>query len=368
MNWKYLLTTLICFGVVFAVQAQVPEDDDDEEDYSMYDDLDFADGGTKRFCSSKIKGLSPQKLISIGYDVQGPHSITAGAFTGADGMEWNEETRDINLSHGMRVFANVPIISKNSIIIQGGINHWSHTYEYASPAITVLEHPLHRSLGQNGLRTTGINTTVFKPLNETDFILFQGSMDINGDYTWSNFQSPQYATYSAAILWGKRPSDNKQWAVGVSRTYRAGELNYIPILFYNWTSVNGKWGTELLLPARGHLRYSFNSRSMLFAGFELEGQSYRLNNNPNVAPDWGADFVELRRSELRFRLMYERSLYNFIWLSVQAGYRVNYLFDLDELVDGREFYRGFFGSQPMFTENVNTNPLYFNVSLNLVSP
>lgn len=367
MTWKYFLTTLIAFGVVFAAQAQV-DDDDDDEDYSMYDNLDFAGGGTKRFCSSKIKGLSPQKLISIGYDVQGAHTITAGAFDrGEGGAFFSEDARRVNLVHGARVAANVPLISKNSIIIQGGINHWSSSYVYDQP-VESDAHALHRSLDQNGLKTTGINTTVFKPLDETNFVLFQASFDINGDYSYSRFQSPAFATYSAAALWGKRPSDNKQWAIGVSRTYRAGELNYIPIVMYNWTSISGKWGTELLLPARGHVRYSFNSRSMLFAGFELEGQSYRLNNNPNVAPDWGADFVELRRSELRFRMMYERSVYNFIWLSVQAGYRVNYLFDLDELADGREFYRGFFGTQEFLAMNGLTNPWYFNVSLNLVSP
>jgi hypothetical protein len=41
-----------------------------EEDYSQYDNLDFAADGAKRFCSPKIEGLSPAKLISIGYDYQ----------------------------------------------------------------------------------------------------------------------------------------------------------------------------------------------------------------------------------------------------------------------------------------------------------
>lgn len=359
MNGKlYILTALFFFGAVSILHAQI-EDDEEEEDYSMYDDLDFVDEATKRFCTSKIKGLSPAKLISIGYDVQGPFSITAGEYD-----DRTAQTRNVDFAHGVRVFANVPLISRNNIIIQGGVNHWDHQLAYES-APSLDEHPLHQALRNGGLRTTGINTTVFKPLNETNFLLFQASVDVNGNYTWSNFQSPQYATYSGALLWGKKPTDRKQWGVGLSRTYRAGELNYIPVFLYNWTSVDGKWGTEMLLPARGHVRYSFNPRSMLFAGFELEGQSYRLNNGAKV---WNEDHVELRRSELRFRLMYERSLVNFIWISVQAGYRVNYLYDVDELAGGQEFFRGFFGDQPYLVENSITNPLYFNVSLNLVSP
>ncbi len=366
MRLKFVFATLMIIGVAFSLNAQITdEEDEDEEDYSMYDDLDFTDGGTKRFCTSKIVGLSPQKLISIGYDVQGSQTLTAGSLNNFD-PAIGEQTRTYDFSHGLRFAANIPVISRNDIIVQAGVNHWRHSYVSSGSELTVLDHPLHQVLENDGLQTTGINTTIFKPLNETQFLLFQGSMDINGNYDYDNFQSPRHARYSAAALWGKKPKDNKQWAIGVSRTYRAGELNYIPILLYNWTSPRGKWGTELLLPARGHVRYSFNARSMLFAGFELEGQSYRLNNNSDI--NWGRDFVELRRSELRFRLMYERSLVNFIWLSVQAGYRVNYLYDLDELDDGREFYRGFFGDQPYFATNDLSNPWYFNISINLVSP
>jgi hypothetical protein len=105
---------------------------------------------------------------------------------------------------------------------------------------------------------------------------------------------------------------------------------------------------------------------MLFAGWELEGQSYQLNNTPYDT--WLSDRTELRRSELRFRLIYERSIYNFIWISAQAGYRVNYLFNVDDLADGTDFFRGFFGDQPFAMENQMGNPIYFNISLNLVSP
>jgi hypothetical protein len=57
-------------------------------------------------------------------------------------------------------------------------------------------------------------------------------------------------------------------------------------------------------------------------------------------------------------------LYGFVWLSVQAGYRINYSFDVDE---GDKFR--FIGSNsPYYMYNQLTNPLYFQVSLNLVSP
>ena len=96
--------------------------------------------------------------------------------------------------------------------------------------------------------------------------------------------------------------------VGLSRTYRAGELNYIPVVMYNWTATNRKWGVETLFPAKGDVRYNFNPRSMLFFGFDLEGNTYRIGNQGQALPDPLAD-LELRRSELRFRFKYERPNY-----------------------------------------------------------
>src|SRR5690606_4781952 len=125
-----------------------------------------------------------------------------------------------------------------------------------------------------GLRTAGINSTLYKPLNEYQFILVQGSLDMSGDYDLS-LQSQ--ARFSLAALWGKRPHDRLQWAVGLSRTFRVGGMNYIPIFMYNWTSLDRKWGIEALLPARGAVRYNFSGTSLMMAGFELEGQSYRID-------------------------------------------------------------------------------------------
>lgn len=337
---------------------------EEEEDYSMYDNLDFVDGSAKRFASAKIKGISPAKLITLGYDYQLGYDMTAGVY----GMH-AAETATINATHGVRVEANIPVISKNSLIVQMGARFWDINYEYANESS--LSHPLHQNLAVSNLRSVGLNSTIFKPLSETSFLLVQLAADMNGDFAIPEFQGLQYNRYSAAALWGKRPNDNKQWAIGVSRTYRAGELNYIPVIMYNWTSVSNTWGTEILFPARAHVRYTVNPRNMLFAGFELEGNSYRIGNQSPIIRDSLSSTVEeleIRRGELRFRMVYERQLIGFFWLSAQAGYRVNYSYNVDDVPNGTDFYRGFFGDQPLAMQNTLTNPLYFNVSINLVSP
>jgi hypothetical protein len=177
--------------------------------------------------------------------------------------------------------------------------------------------------------------------------------------------------YSAALVYGIRPHEKKQWGLGLARTYRVGELNYIPVFLFNWTDRDNKWGSEILFPARAQVRYSVNPRNMFFGGFELEGQSYRLwrGSSTSSYPLQGED-LEIRRGEIRLRAMYEFSLKDFVWMSLQAGYRINYRYGVDRLDGGKEIYRAFglLSDAPYIMNNNLGNPLYFNISLNLVSP
>ncbi len=356
-----ILLSLFCVTYNSSVaQTDTVSTQDDEEDYSIYDNLEFVDESAKRFASIKMTGKSPDKLISIGYDWQGAYDIKAAAFD-----VYPEEEANVTLTQGTRFEANIPLISKNSIIIQAGLSYWDVNYDFKDES--ALLNPLNQRLAENGLNTLAFSTTVYKPLNENTFLLGQISVGISGDYALNELQSSKYNRYSAAFLWGKRPSDYKQWAIGMSRSYRGGEMDYWPVILYNWTSFNRKWGIETLIPARGDVRYSFNPRRLLFFGFDFEGNSYRIGND-GLALDAPYNDIEIRRSELRIRFKFETQLSGFVWISAKFGYRYNYLFNVDQVKDGNDFYRGFFGDQEYAMENELTNPLFFNLSINLVSP
>ena len=73
------LSSLLLLLVIPAwTYAQTDTTATEEEDFSMYENLDFADAGAKRFCTPKVFDLSPAKLISIGYDYQGSFGIDYG--------------------------------------------------------------------------------------------------------------------------------------------------------------------------------------------------------------------------------------------------------------------------------------------------
>jgi Domain of unknown function (DUF6268) len=316
-----------------------------EEDFSMYADAELA-GDAKRFCTSKVFDLSPNKLISVGYDFQGAHDFT---------IDGNAPVK-VKSVQGLRLSSNFPVISKTNLLLNLGINYWEANYQMDDEE----SHPLAASLATRGLRTTGLSATMFKPLTEKNFILAQSQFDLNGDYFLPDFQSLAHTRVSGTLVYGWKKHDRLMYGFGVSRTYRIGEANYIPVFLYNYTAPSRKWGVESVFPARANLRRTFNTRTLAFFGYELEGQTYRmasLRNFENIMNP------ELRRSELRLRFTFERSLKDFIWVSAQAGLRYNWSFNVDD----SDFFRGF-GDQPYAFENDLTEAFYFNFSINLVSP
>ena len=360
---RYWLLLLVFFpGFLFAQ----PDSTAAAEDYSQYENLDFADAGAKRYCTSKVLDLSPQKLISIGFDFQGPYKLEEAG--DGDG----KINTNFDFSSGERLQLNIPVVSRNSIIVQAGLNYAAQRYSGTADSTAVLG----RNLLEKGLTTLGLNLTIFKPLNEKRFLLFQGSSDLNGDYSFNKLLPLKYMKYSAALVYGWKMHERLMYGFGLSRTYRVGEMNYIPVFLYNYTAPNRKWGAEVLFPARAHYRRTFSSRSLLLLGYELEGQSYRMNIDGNfpyqnfgnpLSQETLINGAELRRGELRIRAVFERSIKNFIWISAQAGFRYNYSFNVDEVPSG-DFFRGFFGDQTYGMENLLGNSFYSMVSINLVSP
>lgn len=354
MNLKHWLF-IFAFGPV-ALLGQ-------EEDEINYDDFGYADDdGTKTFASPKINGLSPNRFINVAWDVQSPYKAEFSDQTGfAEGADWDvNESANINYTGGLRLNANIPVVSRNNIVWQMGANYMNTAFNVDEPAGAFDS--ILTELNDKSLSTGGLFTTIFKPLNEKQFLIFQGQADYNGNYTLSDFHSFGLTKYSAAVLWGKRPHDRLQWAIGASRTYRAGELNYVPIVLYNWTGKKEKWGTEILFPAKAHGKYWVNKNNLLMFGYELEGASYHLSGL-----SFNGNSMELRRAEIRPRIEWNKKLVGFFWLNAQLGSRLNYSFNLDELKDGTEFFRGFFGDQEFAAMSRLGTSIYGLIGISFVS-
>ncbi len=213
MKWILFVTALAVANIVSAQEA------DTDEDYSLYGEAELA-GGAKRFCTSKVFDLSPNKLISVGYDFQSGYRADLGAVGNAAPQGINNQN-----NYGLRIAANAPVISKTNVLLNVGATYWENFYNFGNGAA----HPLAQSLQTYGLRTMGINFTLFKPFNEVNFLIVNGSADLNGNYSLENFQSLNTAKISATAIYGWKKHDRLQYGFGLARTYRIGELNYLPV-------------------------------------------------------------------------------------------------------------------------------------------
>jgi hypothetical protein len=377
---KFLKESLLILLATLSYTLYSQIDTTAEEDYSQYENVS-SEGKIKIYCNPKIFDLSPNRFVSVGYDYIFNSKMTTSPYDIYQDGDKNFTSRTSKFStHGLRVNANVPVISKPKFLWQMGGGYIRSLYKDNTGfelAIFDDHVDFKNQLTNYGLTSTNLNSTFFVPTGEKNFIIVQAMGELNGTYNLSDEKhKPDFTTIRSSVsaLYGKRPHDRKQWAVGLSRTYRAGEMNYIPVVMYNYTSVNRKWGTEILFPARASYRRKFNSRTLLLAGYELEGTSYRLYNmennvqtaDPNIFVKKSS--YELRRSELRFRLDYQRQLKGFVWLAIQGGIRYDLSYNVDALDGGNDFFRGFFGSQSYLMLNQVGLAPYINVSINLVSP
>lgn len=316
-----------------------------------FDEFGDAAAGGGTYNTQKVLYLTPTKLISVGYEAQLPYNLKS---TGPAPATTTAETR-INSARGIRLAFNAPLISRNDYIFNVGLTYWNTGLDLANPERS----PYFRQL-QDGLRTTGINTTIFNPFDSKRFFLLQLNLDANGTYRGPGDLRSEHFTFSGTGIYGWKPNDNLQWGLGLSRTYRAGQLLYIPVLLYNRT-FSPQWGCEVVFPARAELRRNFGTTALLKFGYELEGNTYYLGQTA------GQD-VYLRRGELKPRFTYEQRLAGFVWVSAQAGLRYNYRNDAFVNQDPTGKKESLLGSEPALYKNTLTNPLFFNLSLNLVSP
>ncbi|MFM8591638.1 MAG: DUF6268 family outer membrane beta-barrel protein [Sphingomonadales bacterium] len=337
---KLLACLLFCFPLLSSAQ----EDSTDVFDYSLFGDAQ----GVKRYCNQKVLNQTPQRIISIGMERLGAFEVPSLPLSAMLPAMQNFSATGM---FALKAQVNIPVISTNKIIWQLGANYWGSRIALENPGT----HPLANKLSSHTLTSTGLTTTIFKPLNEKNFLIVQASADLNGIFHEPKEINSKAVTVSGSALYGWKLSEKNMIGVGLARTYRAGQIMHLPVVLWNKT-FNDKWGMELLLPARGHLRYNFSTSSIVQLGFELEGNQFwtKLPGSTN-----GTLFIQ--RGELKPRIMWDKKLSGFIWFNAQVGLRYNWRFD------GMDVYNGKALNQRYFTSALG-NPLYVGFSLNFVSP
>lgn len=338
------------FLFVFLLYPLISLAQEDEFDMSAFEEASDA----KVFVTNKILGLSPTKLLNLSFDYAGQNTWTT---TAGDAFPGNfpESESNFNSNYGLRLETNYPVISNNRLIVNAYLNYWESRYN-----ADASEPPVAQFFNNNELRTTALGAVIFKPLDDRQFLLFQLEGAINGNYNFNDINVEFGKTkFSGSALYGWKSNDYTNIAFGVSRTYRGGRLLHLPVFMFNKT-FNKTWGLEVLLPARAYLRRNFSPKSFLMLGGELEGQSYHLQGPASTTfqGDLANNDWELRKSEIRTRISWDRAITDFIWFNVQAGTIITYRLDVDTTST----------SPDAWLTNSLGIPFYFRFGIQLVSP
>jgi hypothetical protein len=331
--------------LLIATIANAQVDTTDNFDYSKFGEAD----GVKRYCTQKVLNQTPQKIISIGFERNGSF-LMPGVPLG--GMLQAFKDENVQKVSAFKAQVNIPVISNNKIIWQMGANYWGSNFNFEKTASSQFA----TYLNNHTMTSAGLNTTIFKPLNEKNFLIIQASADVNGLFHNFSAINKDALTLSGTVIYGWKKSEKNMIGTGIARTYRAGQLIHVPILFWNKT-FNDKWGMELLLPARGFMRYNFSTFNMLQAGFELEGNQFWMPSTNRI--ENGAVFIQ--RGEFKPKVMWDKKLSGFVWFHAEAGMRYNWRFEVMNVYNGKKEAQRYFESRL-------GNPLFFNIGFNFVSP
>lgn len=304
----------------------------------------------KEYCNPSVIGLPRPKAAIIRYELQPGYRINSTAKSGNDG---NASTH-IDRNRRFDVRLRFPIINKKSFTLAGGLKYSQEEFKFAEGVAS--PYPLYKDLEDRPLKSVGLHFYLLKPTRSEKYFILRASFDLNGDYTSDNFGKSEFLKFSITPLIGWKKNENLSYAVGFSYGYSFGRPLIVPVFSFN-KNFNCNLGIESVLPINVRLRYTKNDKNYFYAGAELSGASYRLDNKGTNFS--GYDRLHLFRSELRYTLTYERELHDWLWLGLEAGFRQHLRFNLTN---------GPRGSSDIIIQNrLKTAPL-INASLFVVPP
>ena len=290
-----------------------------------------ADMDKKVFANPSVLGMGPSKGIVLRYErapgvgvtsVSDPALIGNGAGT----------VRRLNLNE---IKAYAPLWNRPHLKFVLGFNYTRQQFNFTDPGS--LSYPLYQLLEDRNLKNVGAQLLMLRPIDGRKYFLFRVKGELNGDYSQNADEGKyrlqplrDYLRTSAEFFYGWKKSPRYSLGVGAQFGYTFGRRSIFPALIYNRT-FSDQWGVEAIFPARIRVRYNLNEKTLFYGGYEVQGDSYRIN--VSLPPQSGTPAVgdnrvlELRVTSLTGRLRVEREVLPVLWVAAEAGWRYYRNFD-----------------------------------------
>ena len=284
----------------------------------------------QQFANPSVLGMGPSKGLIVRYERMPRFGVSSSAQVQGLNDFTTEATKNARLS----IKGYIPAWNRPHLKVIVGLSYEREEFQFAQLPTT---YELYDNIENKGLKSTAAQIAVIRPVDAVHWYLARVKGELSGDYTSSELTKSDYTRFSAEAIYGWKRSPNFSWGVGFQYGYTFGRLSLYPAVIYNRT-FNNRWGVEALAPARITLRYNVNPSSILYAGYTVDGYNYIVNlsrapltrKNSDGSPDLSKatlSTLELRETEVKFRLRWERELLSFLWLGAEGGYRYNYAFD-----------------------------------------
>jgi hypothetical protein len=311
----------------------------------------------KEFANPSVLGMGKSKGIIFNYERQPDFGINSTSPVTTIGNKRGEVQR--NEKYDLRLYA--PLVNNPHFKMVAGFNYFFEEFNFEYPLPP--EYPFYQNIEDKSLKSISGQLVVLRPINEKNFYVVRAKGELNGDYSSKEVAIPDYLKTTVEFLYGWKKSPVYSYGFGVQMGYALGRRRIYPAFLYNRT-FNPKWGIEAILPANADIRYNASERSLWFAGFAVDGASYNINVKNIGIPAY--ETLELRRSEIRGRLRWEREIYDFLWFGTELGYRVNLNFNAfeNDANDGFIFAK----REDPIIENKLKNAALFNIEIFLVPP
>jgi hypothetical protein len=282
------------------------------------------------FANPSVLGMGPSKGLIVRYERMPRFGVSSEAQV----VGIKDYAGDINKNARLSIKGYIPAWNRPHLKVVVGLAYEREEFQFNGPATTDYE--LYRNIEDKGLKSISSQVVVLRPVDEVHWYLARVKGELSGDYnSATNLDTRDYFRFSAEAVYGWKRSARFSWGVGFQYGYTFGRLSLYPAVLYNRT-FNDRWGIEALFPARVTARYNVSESSIFYAGYSVDGFNYiiklrnelqRLNSGAPVAGVQPLRTLELRETEVKFRLRWEREIFSFLWLGAEGGYRYNYAFD-----------------------------------------
>ena len=284
----------------------------------------------QQFANPSVLGMGPSKGLIVRYERMPKFGVTSSAQV--QGL--SNFSTDVNKNARLSIKGYIPAVNHPHLKVIVGLSYEREEFQFAKLPTT---YELYENIENKGLKSTAVQVAVIRPVDNVHWYLARVKGELSGDYTSDQLTKSDYSRFSAEAIYGWKRSANFSWGVGFQYGYTFGRLSLYPAVIYNRT-FNPRWGIEALAPARVTLRYNSGPNSIFYAGYTVDGYNYIVKlsrapltrRNPDGSPDLSKaalSTLELRETEVKFRLRWEHELLSFLWMGAEAGYRYNYAFD-----------------------------------------